>query len=242
MRLALPSRAYPRELRAVVEVGSTLTPGSRPRPPEGNGRTVLLVPGFLAPEQTLSPLARWLRSGGWRPVRPRIGLNTDCSQALVDRLATRLEQTSGSRGARAVVIGQSRGGVLGRVLAIQRPDVVDTAIGLGSPVVGPRSLKPQLQVMLAAVSGLGTLGVPGVVSRRCLDGECCQRYWAALTAAPNADVRLVSVWSHLDGVVDPDLCDDPYAESREVRSSHRGMGVNAAVWRELVSVLSAERS
>jgi triacylglycerol lipase len=209
----------------------------RQRAPSGDGRAVLLVAGFLAPEQTLTPLARWLRSSGWRPVRARIGLNTDCSQTLVDRLAKRLEDASA--GTRATVIGQSRGGMLARALAVQRPDLVDTAIGLGAPVASsPETLTRQLRLMLDAATGLGSLGLPGVMTRTCVAGACCERFRPALIMAPDPSVRLVSIWSHIDGVVSPQACHDPHAESREVRARHRAMGVNAAVWREIASVLT----
>jgi pimeloyl-ACP methyl ester carboxylesterase len=231
-------RAYPRELRALAELRSTRNPAGYPAPPGGDGRTVLLVTGFLAPERTLGRLARWLHSGGWQPLRAGIGWNTDCSQVLVDRLAARLEEATTATGQRATVIGHSRGGMLGRALAVQRPDLVDTVIAMGSPVSDPRSFKPQLRFMIAAAAGLGTLGVPGLLTRSCLHGACCDRFWAGLGEAPNPDVRLVSIWSPLDGVLDPAACPDPHAESRRVRSSHRGMAVNLAVWNELASVLT----
>jgi hypothetical protein len=50
-------------------------------------------------------------------------------------------------------------------------------------------------------------------------------------------IEFVSVYSKQDGIVDWRACLDPQAEHVDVRSTHCGMGVNAAVYEVLNRVL-----
>lgn len=185
----------------------------------------------------MSRLALWLQSSGWRTLQAGVGLNVNCSQKLTDRLAKRLEAATGRSGERAIVIGQSRGGQQGRVLAAQRPDLVDTSITLASPIRDLIGVNPHVVRQLRAMSSLGSWGVPGLMSRECHTGECCDLFRASLTGPPPDGVRLVSIWSASDRVADPEACQDPHAECRQVDSSHIGMSFNAGVFRVLADVL-----
>jgi pimeloyl-ACP methyl ester carboxylesterase len=225
------------EARVVLEYRSTANRDALPAAPAGEGRPVLLVPGLLAPENTLRPLALWLRASGWNPVRSGIGLNVDCSQVLLDKLTARLEAAYTRRPARAIVIGQSRGGLLARALAVQRPDLVAASVALGSPITGMLDVSPGTARQLRMLAKLGSVGVPGFLSPECEEGPCCERFRAAITAPAPEDVRLIALWSGSDGMVNPEACRDPHAECHEVSSSHIGMGLNAGVWRRLVGVL-----
>ena len=52
------------------------------------------------------------------------------------------------------------------------------------------------------------------------------------------EVAHLSVWSRLDGVVNPRACLDPAARHREVRSSHCGMAWNRDVFRTVAQELA----
>jgi len=52
--------------------------------PHGDGRPVLLLPGFLAGDYTLTLLARWLRRIGYRPSTCGFLFNVDCSDRALD--------------------------------------------------------------------------------------------------------------------------------------------------------------
>src|SRR5918998_6917723 len=77
---------------------------------DGRGRPVLLIPGFLAGDGTLSMMAGWLKRTGHRPSRAGIVANVNCAAVLIPRLERRLERLVGVQGEPAAVVGESRGG------------------------------------------------------------------------------------------------------------------------------------
>ena len=141
------------------------------------------------------------------------------------------------QGRPAVMIGQSRGGGLARALARRRPELVDGLVTLGSPQVDPLAVHPFVRLQLQAVSRLGSLGVPRLFKRSCLEGECCASFWEDAATPLDDGVRFVSIYSKSDGIVDWRACLDPQAEQVEVRSSHCGMAVNAGVFRAVAAAL-----
>ena len=134
----------------------------------------MLVPGFLAGDPSLARMAVWLRGGEWQTARPGIRLNVGCMEPAVEGLERRLEKVVESAGQRALVVGQSRGGTFGRVLAVRRPDLVETLITLGSPVLDQMAVSRTTRVMTHAVGALGTIGVPGLFKSSCRAGACCE--------------------------------------------------------------------
>ena len=159
--------------------------------PQRHAPPVLLVPGFMAGDASLTVLRGWLRRRGSRTSSAGIRLNVDCAEHAVGRLEVRLRRLAERAGRRAVVIGQSRGGELARVLATRNPDAVSTLVMLGSPVVAPLSVGRPVLSAVRSVARLGDLGVPGVFSTRCADGECCATFREDLLAPLAPDVRAV---------------------------------------------------
>ena len=107
-------------------------------PPEAPAaRPVMLIPGFLTGDAQMATLGSWLRRSGHRTHRSGIRLNVDCSAASTTRLERRLEDFVRREGEPAVLIGQSRGGLFARVLAVRRPELVRAVVTLGSPLGEP---------------------------------------------------------------------------------------------------------
>jgi pimeloyl-ACP methyl ester carboxylesterase len=207
---------------------------------DGRGRPVLLIPGFLAGDGSLSMMAGWLKRTGYRPSRAGITANVNCAGVLLPRLEQRLERLVEQQGRPAAIVGQSRGGTLARVLAHRRPDLVSGVVTLGSPQVDPLAVHPVVRLQVEAVSRLGSLGAPGLFKRSCLDGDCCSSFWADLTQPLPRGVALVSVYSRSDGIVDWRSCLDPHAtELVEISASHCGMAVSAAGWRAVADALES---
>ncbi len=139
-----------------------------------------------------------------------------------------------------MIVGQSRGGNIAKVLGCERPELVCGVVGLGSPQLDPLAVHPLVRLQVQAVSRLGSLGAPGLFKRSCLDGECCAAFWEQLAAPMPRGVGLVSVYSKSDGVVDWRSCLDPHADSLvEIGASHCGMAVSAAAWRAVGDALNS---
>jgi pimeloyl-ACP methyl ester carboxylesterase len=196
----------------------------------------MLVPGFMAGDASLRPLALWLRDLGYRPCRAGMRVNVDCMERAVTRLELELERLAAQHERRVTIIGQSRGGAMARVLAVRHPELVDGIVCLGSPLRDQLAVHPLVKAHVRAVAALGTLGVPGLFSLSCRSG-CCAHVDRDLRAPFPDGVGFVSVFSRTDGIVDWRTCLDPAAEQHAVRSSHCGMAVNADVWRILATVL-----
>jgi pimeloyl-ACP methyl ester carboxylesterase len=204
----------------------------------GHGEPVLLIPGFMAGDLSLGIMARWLRDLGYRPTRARMWANVDCTEAALGRLIHQLEAACERHGRPALIVGQSRGGTMARILAVRRPDLVHGIVTLGSPHTDPFAVHPLVRAQVRAVATLGSLGVPGLFAHRCRTG-CCVEALQATTAPFPDGVGFTSIYSLKDGIVDWRSCLDPYAEHVEVRASHIGMAVNAEVYRAIADTFGA---
>jgi triacylglycerol lipase len=205
----------------------------------GDGRPVLLIPGFMAGDGSLGTMAKWLRANGYRPRRAGIRANIACSEEACARLEERLEAFAERTGRTVAVVGQSRGGVLAAALAARRPDLVSGIVTLGAPTVGMLRVHPLVLVNVGLVGALGTGGVPGLFSLRCLRGHCCDRFRAALAGPFPDDVRYVAIYSRSDGIVHWRACLDPSADELvEVSASHIGMALNRGVYEHVARALA----
>ncbi len=211
---------------------------------DGRGRPVLLVPGFLAGDGSLSVMGSWLRRAGYKPRGAGIVANVDCSAAALRRLEPRLEALVERHGRRAAIVGQSRGGSLAKVLARRRPDLVRGIVTLGSPLGDPLAVHPFVRLQLHGVATLGALGAPRLFRRSCLDGACCADFWTDLAAPLPDGIGSVSIYSRSDGVVDWRACIDSQADANvEIATSHCGMAVSPAAYRAVATALEGfERS
>jgi len=207
----------------------------------GDSDPVLLIPGFLAGDGSLGVMTRWLRTQGYRTRKAGIRANVDCSAIVADGLEARLEQMAATTGRRVAIVGQSRGGVIARVLAVRRPDLVSGIVTLGSPCCGQLRVHPLVALQIGLVGTLGALKVPHLFSHSCLRGECCSEFRTTLCADVPDGVGFVSVYSKRDGIVDWRACLDAGAECLEVSSSHCGMAVNRDVYRIVGDALAAFR-
>jgi pimeloyl-ACP methyl ester carboxylesterase len=225
---------YGLELARLTADPEFLRPSRRPNAPP-----VLLIPGFMAGDQSLAAMTGWLRRRGSLTSSAGIRLNVDCAERAAGRIELRLERLADRSDRRVVLIGQSRGGELARVLAVRRPDVVSTLVMLGAPVLDPLSVGPAVIRAVRSVARLGDLGVPGLFSTRCVDGECCASFWEDLQAPMPDSVGAFAIYSRSDGIVAWKACLDPDARQVEVDSSHTGMSVNRAVYRLLAETLVA---
>src|SRR5919109_1651323 len=207
--------------------------------PPGDGRGVLLVPGFLAGDGTLGTMAKWLRSNGYWTLRAGIRANVGCSQDACERIEERLEALAARTGGPVAIVGQSRGGVLARVVATRRPDLVSGIVTLGAPTVGMLRVHPLVLLQVGVVGALGSGRVPGLFRMSCLRGACCRTFRADLAARFPAGVGYVCVYSRSDGIVDWRACLDGAAtELVEIDASHCGMALSREAYEVVARALA----
>jgi pimeloyl-ACP methyl ester carboxylesterase len=216
------------ELAGLLADGRFRSPARAPRRPP-----VLLIPGFMAGDASLTVLANWLRRRGHEVRLSGIRVNAGCA----GRELSRLEPVLAQFGEPAILIGQSRGGTLARALAARHPEAAAAVVMLGSPVLDPLAVAPGVMRTVRSVARLGDLGVPGVFSSECRDGPCCADYYALLRAPLEDRIVALMVYSRSDAIVDWRACLDPSATCVEINGSHCGMAVNARVYRQLERTL-----
>jgi triacylglycerol lipase len=205
--------------------------------PHGDGGSVLLICGFLAGDPSLNTMAHWLGRIGHRPARAGVRWNVGCGGETVNRLEERIEELAERDGRKIALVGQSRGGSCARALAVRRPDLIDRVVTLGSPLVEQLDVNPLVWAQVHVIGALGTLGVPGLLSRNCGWGDCCTQLNLELATPIPKKVRFTSVYSRTDGIVRWRSCLDPGAEQVEIDASHIGMAANAGSYRAIANAL-----
>lgn len=245
MRMPIPPLPPPiwRESRVPLETAALLRdPIYRGDGVRGaGGQPVLLIPGFLAGDDSLGFMTKWLRRTGHRTRSAGIRANIDCSGKAVTKLMERTEEMVERHGRRVVLIGQSRGGTFARVMAVRRPDLVSGIVTLGSPLTSTFDIHPLVKMQVRAVGALGTIGAKGMFSLNCLTGDCCEEFRDGLHAPFPDDVGFMSIYSKSDGVVRWRACLDDAAQHIEVKASHIGMAVNPGVYRAVATGLERFR-
>jgi pimeloyl-ACP methyl ester carboxylesterase len=196
--------------------------------PHGQARPVLVIPGFLAGDASVQILHGWLRRTGYQPETSGISLNVQGSDALIAALATRSRALVARTGQQVTIVGHSRGGLLGKVLADRNPELFERVITLGSPLADPYDVHP---LTLAAAQVVYVLNARDRRRGRLTEG----RFLADLAAQPRLPV--ISLYSRRDGVVNWQACLRPDVEGFEVHGSHAGLVLNAEVYRLLARLL-----
>jgi pimeloyl-ACP methyl ester carboxylesterase len=207
------------------------------RSPRADGQPVLLLPGYMAGDDSLGMMNTWLRRTGRRPHRAGMRLNAGCAARTMETLLERLDEIADREGPVAIV-GQSRGGLFARVLAVRRPALVSGIVTLGSAHLNPLAVHPLVRLQISVVGLLGTLGTPGLFSASCVRGKCCAEVSAELAGPFPKDVGFVSVYSRSDGIIDWRSCLDPAARCVDIDSSHCGMSAHPQAYRHVAAALS----
>lgn len=190
-----------------------------PRRPSGEGRPVLVLPGFRADDRLTGRIRTHLMRHDFRTHGWGLGPNVGLTDTLIDGLIERFESLHQQYDAPVSVIGWSFGGVLARWLAHTYPDDVRQIIALGSPwrADGEKTRATAMFERARRRHGISDRARPMV----------------ELLRGP-VPVPCTAVFSKSDGIVpwagcavDPSAT--PPAENVVVRSSHVGMVANPLV-------------
>jgi pimeloyl-ACP methyl ester carboxylesterase len=209
---------------------------------DAGGQPVMLIPGFLAGDDSLGIMTRWLRRTGHYTRKAGIRANVACSATAVERLEERLELMAETRGEKVAIVGQSRGGNFAKVLAVRRPDLVSGIVTLGSPQLDPLAVHPLVHAQVYLLGTLGTLGAERFFRHSCRWGDCCTSFWEDLESPVPDGIGYLSVYSRSDGIVSWQACLDPCAEHVEIESSHVGMAVHADAYSAVAGALAEFRA
>lgn len=229
---------------ALVTVASALPrllrhAASQPDADQGGGRGVLLIPGFGLGDSSLAAGHVWLRERDYRPAGAGLGKNVGCTTRMRERVEQRLEAHAETTGGRVIVLGHSRGGSLGRLVAVRRPDLVRGLVMLGSPVRNPFGVNAHIVRLARLLAQLSRMGIPDLLDVDCLTGTCYRENRRTLSAPLPHSVPALAMYSREDAVVPWQLCHDPHAECAEVCGSHLTMGFAPAVYSALEPKLAA---
>jgi pimeloyl-ACP methyl ester carboxylesterase len=147
----------------------------------GDGRPVLVIPGFLASDSSTTCLRAALDGAGYDAHGWGLGVNRGARADLLERLGEQVE----AFGEPVALVGWSLGGVYAREVAKLLPDAVERVITLGSPFSGdPRANNAWR--LYEWVNGHRVDDLPFAVDR---------------SAKP--PVKTIALWSKDDGIIAP---------------------------------------
>jgi triacylglycerol lipase len=205
--------------------------------PRGDGRPVLLIPGFTAGDWSLGTLARWLGRIGYKPYLSGIDLNVGCPRRKVELVGWRVEKIARESGQRVTIIGHSLGGVLARAIATANPAIVREVVALGSPIrSGWTGVHDQVRPALQAIQ-LFWQTFAGV-QENCGTMECSCGFADAVFAPTPPRSRFSAIYTRSDEVVQWQSCIDDAGANFEVSGLHASLIVNRQVYRILAALLA----
>ena len=173
--------------------------------PRGDGRAVMVLPGLFNSDRSNMVLRRYLAARGYHVHGWGLGRNLGVRSVGPDagHLIARVEAVA-DRGP-VTLIGISLGGIMARMVAQARPDLVAGVVTISSPYAGPARAT---NVWRAFETLTGErVDDPAVIAR------------SAAIAGP-LPCPSAAIWSRSDGLVAGIICRDDTTPAVEVRSSH----------------------
>ena len=194
--------------------------------PRGDGRKIVLLPGFTSPESALLPLATYLNYLGYDASTWGLGVNGGDVDPLTQEFGQRIENMAMRSNAPVTLIGWSLGGIIARETARLFSDSVREVITMGTPLIGGPKYT-SIGSLYALKEGLDMDAFEQEVHERNLIG---------------LKQPLTVIYSKSDGIVGWQAARDvynPQARNIEVRSTHLAFGGHAKVWKIIADTLAA---
>jgi hypothetical protein len=215
------------ELRAPLDWATLLVRAPQlMRAPRGDGRPVMLLPGYGTDEAAMRPLGKYLVYLGYDVYDWGLGRNRGRVDSYTQSIGARTRQLHDDLGGVPLtLIGWSLGGVIARETARLFPTCVREVITLGTPVIGGPKYTAAAERYAASAQ---------------LDLD---EFEKEVHARNSAGIRqpITCIYSKRDGIVGWQASVDTYndhARNIEVNSSHFGLGANGRVWRLIAEVLA----
>jgi triacylglycerol lipase len=196
--------------------------------PRGDGRPVLVAPGLFNTDRSNLVLRGMLNRLGYRAYPWALGRNLGVRTVgpECERLIARVEQVRAEGGQPVTLIGISLGGIMSRIVAHRRPDLVAGVLTISSPFAGPPSATNVWRAF-ELVTG-ERIGDPAVAAR-------------LAEAVQPLPMPSAAIWSRSDGFVNGLICregDEAACRAIEVRSSHLFVQMKPQVLRAVAEVLA----
>lgn len=186
-----------------------------------DGPKLMVIPGFLATDRTTLGLQRALAEAGYRVIGWEMGLNRGVSEDIVDRIAERVERFGAGR--KVILVGWSLGGLYARVVAQERPDLVEKVVTLGAPFSGDRRRNNNVWRLYEFVAGHPVNDPP-------IDKD----------PEVKPPVPTLAVWSRRDGIVSVAGARGEARQrdaEQELDCSHMGFGVSGKAYPKIVAAI-----
>ncbi|PLW68520.1 esterase/lipase family protein [Pseudohalioglobus lutimaris] len=202
--------------------------------PEGDGHTIMTIPGFMGADGSTALLRRFLRQRGYHAVPWGLGRNASDARAqnmqqfmrhraaLEEQIAERVEREYLSSGRKVTLIGWSLGGLYSVALAHRYPQWIRQVITLGTPFGDPRGTA-LYSVMARMNESAGN------------ESEESLRHWVDYTySGGELQVPILTLFSESDGIVGKGIArcegDPAYVTNMAVLASHVGFPFNPIVF------------
>ena len=219
--------------RVVLEMGSSALLGPVLKTlPEGDGHTIMTLPGFMGADGSTSRLRKFLNERGYNAVPWGLGRNAaevrsqniddflDHRSQTEELIAGLVEREFINSGRKVTLIGWSLGGLYAVALAHRFPQWVRQAITLGTPYGDPR--------------GTALYSVMGSLYDNDVDEEALERWVAHTYRGGKLQVPVLALHSESDGIVGPGIArcqgDPAYVTNMAVVASHVGFPFNPLVF------------
>lgn len=189
--------------------------------PQGDGHSVVVIPGFLSSDSFNQRLVKFLNGLGYQADGWGMGRNLGPNHSLVSELEQKIRKLAEKKG-EVSLIGHSLGGIYARELARSMPELVRQVISLGSPFGEGREEGSWASVLFNRINPQEELAIEERISRE------------QLAKAP--PVPTTAIYSKGDGVVNwrtaVQMQDQGHDQTQNIRvlGSHCGLTHNAAAW------------
>lgn len=211
--------------------------------PEGDGHSIMTIPGFMGADGSTSRLRKFLNQRGYKAIPWGLGRNSSeerpeslddflAHRAQVeDKIVARVEKEFLSSGRKVTLIGWSLGGLYAVALAHRFPQWIRQVITLGTPYGDPR--------------GTALYNIMGRVydNKVDVDEDALQRWVDHTYRGGELRVPVLALHSESDGIVGKGIAqcrgDSRYVTNMAVMASHVGFPFNPLVFAVIANHLVA---
>ncbi|HET9511314.1 MAG TPA: alpha/beta fold hydrolase [Sphingomonas sp.] len=223
--LGLTIREWPRAAVTVARLALRWRGLEADQP--GDGRPVMLLPGLFNSDRSNAVLRTFLQRVGYDAQGWGLGRNlgTRTIGAEAERLIARIEALAERTGQTVTLVGVSLGGIMARLVAHRRPDLVRAIVTISSPYAAhPHATRVWRAFELFTGERVDDPHVTAL---------------AAEIIRP-LPVPATAIWSASDGLVAGAACRGGDCADVEVRSGHLGVQLQPEVLVAVARILAGE--